>query len=79
MLKGVGTLFLLAILGILILSFGIWSGTWLGLAWIVNFIFELDVSYMKVFTVSSIVWGLAVVVKGLFAYLGKKAAEKFWD
>lgn len=79
MFKGLGAVFTLAILGILILSFGMWSATWLGLAWVVNFIFELDVSYMKVFTVSSIVWALAVIVKGLFAYLGKKAAERFWD
>ncbi|MDM5270526.1 hypothetical protein [Bacillus wiedmannii] len=64
---------------IFVLSFIGWSLTWLGLAWIVNFIFELDVSYMKVFTVSSIVWALAIVVKSLFAYLSKKAAERFWD
>ncbi|MES5957566.1 hypothetical protein QCI42_30175 [Bacillus fungorum] len=63
---------------IFVLSFVGWSLTWLVLAWIVNFIFELDVSYMKVFTVSSIVWGLIVIVKSLFTYLGKKAAERFW-
>ncbi|EJV42179.1 hypothetical protein IEK_05845 [Bacillus toyonensis] len=78
MLKGVGTLFLLGILGILILSFGTWSAVWLGIAWIISFVFKLDVSYMTVFTVSSVVWLLAVIVKGLFAYLGKKAAERFW-
>ncbi|HHT7143452.1 TPA: hypothetical protein ACTZ34_005416 [Bacillus cereus] len=72
-------LFLLGILGILVLSFGVWSVTWLGLAWIISFIFKLDVSYMTVFTISSIVWLLTVIVKGLFAYLGKKAAERFWD
>lgn len=64
---------------IFVLSFIGWSLAWLGLVWIVNFIFELDVSYMKVFMVSSIVWLLAVIVKGLFAYLGKKAAERFWE
>jgi hypothetical protein len=42
-----------------------WSATWLGLSWIVSFIFKLDVSYMTVFTVSSIVWVLVIVVKGL--------------
>ncbi|MFP3414980.1 hypothetical protein SB773_25980 [Bacillus sp. SIMBA_074] len=79
MFKGLGAVFTLAILGILIISFGIWSGTWLGLAWIISFVFKLDVSYMTVFTVSSVVWLLAVIVKSLFAYLGKKAAERFWD
>ncbi|PFU31258.1 hypothetical protein COK69_22105 [Bacillus cereus] len=72
-------LFLLGVLGILVLSFGLWSITWLGLAWIISFVFKLDVSYMTVFTVSSIVWALAIVVKSLFAYLGKKAAERFWS
>ncbi|MGE1028625.1 hypothetical protein ACQGS5_02980 [Bacillus sp. GKis3/1] len=71
-------LFLLGVLGILVLSFGVWSVTWLGLAWIISFVFKLDVSYMTVFTVSSIVWLLAIVVKGIFAYLGKKATERFW-
>lgn len=72
-------LFLLGVLGILVLSFGVWSVTWLGLAWIISFVFKLDVSYMTVFTVSSIVWLLAIVVKGIFAYLGKKAADRFWN
>ncbi|HDR7790307.1 TPA: hypothetical protein QCY15_004859 [Bacillus paranthracis] len=71
-------LFLLGVLGILVLSFGVWSVTWLGLAWIISFVFKLDVSYMTVFTVSSIVWLLAIVVKSIFAYLGKKATERFW-
>lgn len=79
MFKGLGAVFTLAILGILIISFGVWSATWLGLTWIISFVFKLDVSYMTVFTVSSIVWALAIVVKSLFAYLGKKAAERFWD
>lgn len=70
-------LFLLGVLGILVLSFGAWSVTWLGLAWIISFVFKLDVSYMTVFTVSSIVWLLAVVVKGIFAYLAKRIADKF--
>lgn len=77
MFKGLGAVFSLAILGILILSFGTWSAIWLGLAWIISFVFKLDVSYMTVFTVSSIVWALAIVVKSLFAYLGKKAVDKF--
>ncbi|NIA59449.1 hypothetical protein G5716_14080 [Bacillus pacificus] len=72
-------LFLLGVLGILVLSFGLWSITWLGLAWIISFVFKLDVSYMTVFTVSSIVWALAIVVKSLFAYLGKKAVDRFWN
>ncbi|HHP5608407.1 TPA: hypothetical protein ACSC58_005495 [Bacillus paranthracis] len=72
-------LFLLGVLGILVLSFGLWSITWLGLAWIISFVFKLDVSYMTVFTVSSIVWALAIVVKSLFAYLGKKAVNRFWN
>ncbi|EEL37198.1 hypothetical protein bcere0020_53790 [Bacillus cereus Rock3-29] len=67
------------VLAILALSFGVWSAVWLGIAWIMSFVFKLDVSYMTVFTVSSVVWLLAVIVKGLFAYLGKKAAERFWD
>ncbi|PFD98907.1 hypothetical protein CN288_20255 [Bacillus sp. AFS023182] len=79
MLKGLGAVFSLAILGILILSFGTWSAIWLGLAWIISFVFKLDVSYMTVFTVSSIAWVLAIVVKSLFAYLGKKAVDKFMD
>lgn len=79
MLKGVGTLFVLGIFGLLIISFGMWSATWLGLAWIISFIFKLDVSYMTVFTVSSIVWVLVIAVKGLFAYVGKKAADKFMN
>lgn len=79
MFKGLGAVFSLAILGILILSFGIWTAVWLGIAWIISFVFNLDVSYMTVFTVSSIVWVLSIVVKSLFAYLGKKAAERFWD
>lgn len=79
MFKGLGAVFSLAILGILILSFGIWTAVWLGIAWIISFVFNLDVSYMTVFTVSSIVWALAIVVKSLFAYLGKKAVERFWD
>jgi len=78
MFKGLGAVFSLAILGILVLSFGIWSTVWLGIAWIISFVFKLDVSYMTVFTVSSIVWALAIVVKSLFAYLGKKAVERFW-
>ncbi|HDR3899186.1 hypothetical protein CN454_29120 [Bacillus cereus] len=79
MFKGLGAVFTLAILGILILSFGTWSAIWLGLAWIISYVFNLDVSYMTVFTISSIVWLLVVIVKSLFAYLGKKAAERFWD
>ncbi|NIL33277.1 hypothetical protein [Bacillus thuringiensis] len=79
MFKGLGAVFTLAILGILILSFGTWSAIWLGLAWIISYVFNLDVSYMTVFTISSIVWLLAAIVKGLLAYLGKKAAERFWD
>ncbi|PGY46871.1 hypothetical protein [Bacillus thuringiensis] len=79
MFKGLGAVFTLAILGILILSFGTWSAIWLGLAWIISYVFNLDVSYMTVFTISSIVWLLVVFVKSLFAYLGKKAAERFWD
>lgn len=79
MFKGLGAVFSLAILGILVLSFGIWTAVWLGIAWIISFVFNLDVSYMTVFTVSSIVWALAIVVKSLFAYLGKKAVERFWD
>lgn len=79
MFKGLGAVFTLAILGILILSFGAWTAVWLGIAWIISFVFNLDVSYMTVFTVSSIVWVLSIVVKSLFAYLGKKAAERFWD
>ncbi len=78
MFKGLGAVFTLAILGILIISFGVWSAVWLGIAWIISFVFQLHVSYMTVFTVSSIVWVLAIVVKSLFAYLGKKAAERFW-
>ncbi|PFJ10482.1 hypothetical protein COD67_23760 [Bacillus cereus] len=70
-------LFLLGVLGILVLSFGVWSVTWLGLAWIISFIFKLDVSYMTVFIVSSIVWALTIVVKGIFAYLAKRIADKF--
>lgn len=70
-------LFLLGVLGILVLSFGLWSITWLGLAWIISFVFKLDVSYMTVFTISSIVWLLAIVVKGIFAYLAKRIADKF--
>ncbi|MFA2606324.1 hypothetical protein ABR763_26320 [Bacillus cereus] len=70
-------LFLLGVLGILVLSFGVWSVTWLGLAWIISFIFKLDVSYMTVFIVSSIVWALAIVVKGIFAYLAKRITDKF--
>lgn len=72
MFKGLGAVFSLAILGILVLSFGIWTAVWLGIAWIISFVFNLDVSYMTVFIVSSIVWALAIVVKSLFAYLGKK-------
>ncbi|WP_157349616.1 hypothetical protein [Bacillus sp. EE-W1] len=79
MFKGLGAVFTLAILGILILSFGTWSAIWLGLAWIISYVFNLDVSYMTVFTISSIVWLLVVIVKSLFAYLGKKAAERFWN
>ncbi|MHA4207329.1 hypothetical protein [Bacillus cereus] len=79
MFKGLGAVFSLAILGILILSFGIWTAVWLGIAWIISFVFNLDVSYMTVFTVSSIVWALAIVVKSLLAYVGKKAVERFWD
>ncbi|MFV0977004.1 hypothetical protein JK627_23990 [Bacillus paranthracis] len=79
MFKGLGAVFSLAILGILVLSFGIWTAVWLGIAWIISFVFNLDVSYMTVFTVSSIVWALAIVVKSLFAYLGKKAVDRFWD
>ncbi|MFA2628356.1 hypothetical protein ACQVST_26380 [Bacillus cereus] len=79
MFKGLGTGVTIAVIGLLIISFGMWSGTWLGLAWIVSFIFKLDVSYMTVFMVSSIAWVLAIAVKGLFAYLGKKAAERFWS
>lgn len=79
MFKGLGAVFTLAIIGILILSFGTWSAIWLGLAWIISCVFNLDVSYMTVFTISSIVWLLVVIVKSLFAYLGKKAAERFWD
>ncbi|HHB1944521.1 TPA: hypothetical protein ACOQ5T_004301, partial [Bacillus cereus] len=71
MFKGLGAVFSLAILGILVLSFGIWTAVWLGIAWIISFVFNLDVSYMTVFIVSSIVWALAIVVKSLFAYLGK--------
>ncbi|MGE1044136.1 hypothetical protein ACQGRZ_28880 [Bacillus wiedmannii] len=67
------------VLLVLALSFGVWSGAWLGLAWIVSFVFKLDVSYMTVFTVSSIAWLLVIAVKWLFAYLGKKAAERFWN
>lgn len=63
MFKGLGAVFSLAILGILVLSFGIWTAVWLGIAWIISFVFNLDVSYMTVFTVSSIVWALAIVVK----------------
>lgn len=66
------------VLAVLVFSFGVWSAVWLGVAWIISFVFKLDVSYMTVFTISSIVWLLAVVVKSLFAYLGKKAAERFW-
>lgn len=79
MFKGLGAVFTLAILGILILSFGTWSAIWLGLAWIISYVFNLGVSYMTVFTISSIVWLLVVIVKSLFAYLGKKVAERFWD
>ncbi|MGE6504530.1 hypothetical protein ACQKF0_30315 [Bacillus wiedmannii] len=79
MFKGLGAVFTFAVLGLLIISFGMWTGTWLGLAWIVSFIFKLDVSYMTVFTVSSIAWLLVSAVKWLFAYLGKKAAERFWN
>ncbi|MCU5181614.1 hypothetical protein [Bacillus toyonensis] len=68
-------LFLLGVLGILVLSFGVWSGTWLGLAWIISFLFKLDVSYMTVFTISSIVWVLVIVVKGIFAYLAKRITD----
>lgn len=63
MFKGLGAVFTLAILGILILSFGTWSVIWLGLAWIISYVFNLDVSYMTVFTISSIVWLLVVIVK----------------
>ncbi|PEI77437.1 hypothetical protein [Bacillus wiedmannii] len=70
-------LFLLGVLGILVLSFGVWSVTWLGLAWIISFVFKLDVSYMTVFTISSIVWLLAIAVKGLFTYLAKRIVDKF--
>lgn len=77
MFKGLGKFFYLAAFGLLILSFGMWSVTWLGLAWIVSFIFKLDVSYMIVFTVSSIVWLVVIVTKSLFAYIGKKAVDKF--
>lgn len=77
MFKGLGAVFTLAILGIFVLSFGIWSAVWLGIAWIISFIFKLDVSYMTVFTISSIVWVLVILVKGLFAYLAKRIADKF--
>ncbi|PHC14393.1 hypothetical protein COF03_25115 [Bacillus toyonensis] len=70
-------LFLLGILGILVLSFGVWSVTWLGLAWIISFVFKLDVSYMTVFTISSIIWLLVILVKGLFTYLAKRIVDKF--
>ncbi|PFL57691.1 hypothetical protein COJ27_29260 [Bacillus cereus] len=79
MFKGLGAGITIAVLGLLLISFGMWSGTWLGLAWIVSFIFKIDVSYMKVFVISSIAWALVIAVKWLFAYLGKKAAERFWN
>lgn len=79
MMKGIGAGVTIAVLGLLIISFGMWTGTWLGLAWIVSFVFKLDVSYMTVFTISSIAWLMVIAVKWLFAYLGKKAAERFWD
>ncbi|HDR6289491.1 TPA: hypothetical protein QCU33_005641 [Bacillus cereus] len=77
MFKGLGAVFTLAILGILILSFGIWTAGWLGSVWVISFIFKLDVNYLEVFTVSSIIWLLFVVIKGLFAYLTKKITGKF--
>jgi hypothetical protein len=77
MFKGLGAVFTFAVLGLLIISFGMWSVVWLGVAWIISFVFKLDVSYMTVFTVSSIVWLLAIVVKGIFAYLAKRIADKF--
>lgn len=79
MFKGLGAGVTIVVLGLLATSFGVWTATSLGLAWIISFIFKLDVSYMTVFTVSSILWALAIFVKGLFAYLGKKAAERFWE
>ncbi|MEK4620654.1 hypothetical protein NYE71_32190 [Bacillus sp. FSL K6-0273] len=79
MFKGLGVGVTIAVLGLLATSFGVWTVVSLGLAWIISFIFKLDVSYMTVFTVSSVAWLLVIIAKVLFAYLGKKAAERFWN
>ncbi|EOQ15416.1 hypothetical protein KQ3_05885 [Bacillus cereus B5-2] len=79
MFKGLGVGVTIAVLGLLATSFGVWTAVSLGLAWVISFIFKLDVSYMTVFTVSSVAWLLVIIAKVSFAYLGKKAAERFWN
>lgn len=61
---------------IFLLSFAGWSGIWLGGAWVISFNF--NVSYMTVFTVSSIVYVLIIIAKVIFAYIGSRVLDKLF-
>lgn len=66
-----------AILGtilIFLISFIGWTVVWLGVAWGISFIF--NVNYMTVFIVSSIVYILLIITKVLLAYVGSQVLDK---
>ena len=62
---------------IFVISFIGWTVVWLGVAWGISFIF--NVSYMKVFIVSSIVYVLLIITKVLLAYVGSQVLEKLTE
>lgn len=63
-----------AILGsflIFLFSFAGWSGAWVS-------IFNFNVSYMTVFTVSSIVYVLIIIAKVIFVYIGSRVLNNLF-
>ncbi|MEB8804917.1 hypothetical protein P4G82_24420 [Bacillus cereus] len=70
--KTIGFAILGAIL-IFVISFIGWTVLWLGVTWVISFIF--NVSYMRVFIISSIVYVLLIITKILLAYIGSQVLD----
>ncbi|MBD8077306.1 hypothetical protein C5676_029215 [Bacillus thuringiensis] len=58
---------------ILLISFAGWSIIWLGGAWVISFNF--NISYMMVFTISSILYVSLIMAKVIFAYMGSRVLD----
>lgn len=67
----------IAVTLVLVLSFSIWTAIGLGIAWAIGFAFHIQVPFMRVFLVTSLMWGIFVLYKTVLVFVFGKLADKF--